>query len=397
MKKFFGFLTVLSFAAALGFTQNNVNEIKEIDQVARNLAISIHAKLLEKKAERIIIGQFVFQNGVPLLGEYLSNQLMSELTNMPRRNYTILSEQAAHNAQWVVSGEIVQTSDILRLYTRLVKRPDMSIEASFTSDFQRSEYIIGMISASGRSATAVRIDMMEPDSMSAPVSYEIAADSSSAVTMERALTESDSDYFLLIPKESGRITIETTGSTDTFMELYIEGNSSRLTSNDDGGAETNARINYSVNAGTRYIALVKGYESSSTGAYGFRAFLTPGGSVNTDEFEPDDESSQAKVIEIGSTQVRNFHHGDDVDWVKFEITAAGRYIINARGVNNNSLDTVIELYDDYLEKIAEDDDGGESYSARLSRNLRTGTYYLKIWCYDDDPDQGYTLSITYEP
>lgn len=235
MKRLLGLLVLICMSCVFGFAQNNVNEIKEFDQAARNLAIGIHAKLLEKKADKVIIGQFYLQGNVPLLGDYISNQLTSELTNMPRRNYTLLSSAAANDAQWVVTGEILHTSDIIRMYTRLIRRQDMSIEAVFTSDFQRSEYVIAMISSSSRSSAAVRVDMFEPDSMSSPVSYETGADMSSAVIMERSLTENDSDFFLLVPQRSGRITIETTGSTDTMMELYIEGSGRRLTSNDDGG------------------------------------------------------------------------------------------------------------------------------------------------------------------
>jgi len=394
MKKLLIFLTVFFFITAAGFSQNNVNDIKEMDQAVRSLAIGIHAKLLEKKADKVFVGQFTFQNSVPLLGDYLSNQLAAELANMPRRNYTVLSGAATESVHYVVTGGIIHTLDILRLYTRIIKLPDMSIEASFSSDFQRSDYILSMISSSSRSSFT-RSDPFEPDSRESPVNYEIGSSENVSV-MERSLTESDSDFFLLIPKGSGRLTIETTGNLDTIMELYNE-SGERIALNDDGGANNNARITIRVNEGKRYIALVKGYESSETGSYGFRAYLVILEDITRDEFEPDDTFIQAKAIVTGSTQKRSFHSSDDIDWVRFEVSREGRYVINARGTENNRLDTYFELFDADQNKIAEDDDGGESYSARLSINLKSGVYYLKIMCLDDNPDQWYTLNIAIEP
>jgi hypothetical protein len=57
------------------------------------------------------------------------------------------------------------------------------------------------------------------------------------------------------------------------------------------------------------------------------------------------------------------------------------------------LDTYIELFDSNLNSIAEDDDGGDSVSARLTVNLNAGAYYVKVWCLDEEPEQGYMLSI----
>jgi hypothetical protein len=82
-----------------------------------------------------------------------------------------------------------------------------------------------------------------------------------------------------------------------------------------------------------------------------------------------------------------------VDWVQFRVTRQGRYVIQAAGINNRRLYTYIELFDNNLNLIDEDDDGGEGLSARLSVNLNPGVYYLKVWCLDDEPDQGYTLRI----
>jgi len=399
MKKVLVLLTVFFAVTVLGFTQNNVNDIRQTDQVMRSLAISIHAKLLEKKVEKVTVGQFSYQNYMSLFGAYLENQLTSELTNMPRRNYTVLSgAPPSDNSLWVITGEIIITSDVVRLYSRLIRIQDRSVEASFTSDFTRNAYILNMFSSSSSSSSGsssfVMDDAMEPDSRESPVRYEIGTSVSDAVIMNRTLTRSDEDYFLLVPQGSGRLTAETTGNVDTIMELYNYASGQRLASNDDGGQENNARIVINAAEGTQYLAVVKGCSSSDTGSYGFRSYIAIRETINKDDYEDDDEYYRAKVLEIDSSQRHNFHHENDVDWVKFEIRQSGRYIISAKGVNNNSLDTYFELYNDEMDEIGNDDDGGDGFSSRLSINLREGTYFLKILCLDEDPTQAYELFIT---
>jgi hypothetical protein len=187
--------------------------------------------------------------------------------------------------------------------------------------------------------------------------------------------------------------METTGRMDTYMELYDAETREMLEENDDGGEGNNARIRYSVQGGQRYIVKVRGYSSSETGSYAFRAYLPSQARLAPDEYEPDDDSSSASLIDIGKPQQHTFHTGDDVDWVKFQVTHAGRYTIRARGVNSDRLDTYMELFDANLNSIAEDDDGGDNLDSRISQQLGNGLYYLKVWCLDDEPGQPYTISV----
>jgi hypothetical protein len=186
--------------------------------------------------------------------------------------------------------------------------------------------------------------------------------------------------------------METTGGVDTFMEFYNAETRQKLAEDDDSGRGNNARIRYSVQAGKRYIAKVRGYDND-TGQYGFRAWLQVQVRLTPDEYEPDNDSASAKQIEIGTSQQHTFHTPNDVDWVKFQITQPGRYTIRARGVNSNRLDTYIELFDSNLNPIGEDDDGGESLDSRLYLHLESGLYYLKAECLDESPNQPYTISI----
>jgi tyrosinase len=65
-------------------------------------------------------------------------------------------------------------------------------------------------------------------------------------------------------------TIETSGTTDTFMTLH--GPNSQIPEidrNDDGGVSLNARIRRQLSPG-EYFARVRHYSSSGTGSYSIR-------------------------------------------------------------------------------------------------------------------------------
>jgi hypothetical protein len=51
-----------------------------------------------------------------------------------------------------------------------------------------------------------------------PLAYEIGADEN-APAINRTLESEDEDFFLLLPANDGQLIMETTGNTDTFMEL----------------------------------------------------------------------------------------------------------------------------------------------------------------------------------
>ena len=398
MKKYL--LLVVGFFLSLGmvYPQNTAGTVVELDNTVKALAADLNKKLIEEKVQKIVLGQFSYQDSLPQLGVYLANQLSAELTRIPNRSFTLLSG-GAYGADWTISGEIVEAADTIRVYTRLVRSDNRALAVVFISDFKRTELIAGMLysddSRSGNSSSYVPRDTYETDSWDNPVPFEIGADENTPV-MNRTIHRNDEDFFLLVPANDGRLVMETTGDVDTYLEFYNAETREKLGSDDDSGSGDNARVRYNVSAGSRYIAKVRGYGSSDTGRYGFRAYLQPLISIAPDEFENDDTFSQARWIYIGTVQQHNFHNGDDVDWVKFQVTRNGRYTIRAKGLNSDNLDTNIELFDSNQKSIAEDDDGGENVSSRLSRRLDSGLYYLKVTCLDSDPDEPYIISIEAE-
>jgi hypothetical protein len=387
------FLFAALFAISGAYGQDSAASILRLDNAVKSVAQDLNGRIAAEQGGKVVITQFVYRNNIPQLGAYWATQLVEELTNIPNRSYIVL---VGDSADLIVSGEIVEIAGTMRIYTRLVRSSDRSIVANFHSDVERDDFIIGMLDGgeSGGSSSVFR-DLHEPDSFENPQTIEISTVGEGPVVNRTIHASGDEDFFLLEPARDGSLTLETTGSMDTVMELYDAVSRNSLSENDDGGSGNNARIRYTVRAGTRYIAKVRGY-SSATGNYGFRASIIEQAQILPDEFEEDNSFSTAKDIQPGTPQQHNFSSGDDVDWVKFQATRAGVYVIRTRGVNSNRLDTYIELYDANQNLIDENDDGGESLDSRLSVRLESGTYYLKVECLGDEPDQPYTISITAE-
>jgi hypothetical protein len=208
-------------------------------------------------------------------------------------------------------------------------------------------------------------------------------------------TPSDTDWYRLeIPAPGGLLTVYTQGSLDTILALY-DSQTSLIADADDFGEDTNARISLTLSPGGTYYIKASGY-GSSRGGYTLTTLLRePAG---PDAFEIDDTPSGAKPVELGLPQRRTFTDGDDLDWASLRIEAAGCYVISARGEKTRDLDTYLKLYDEEENLIAEDDDGGEGYSARIRTSLKPGRYFIRVHVLDSGPfDEGYDLLITPDP
>jgi hypothetical protein len=387
---FFVFFFVLSVL----YGQSPGDSVSTLDDAVKTLAAEMQKKIPAAGTPKIVLGQWSYRDSVPVLGLYWAAQLTGELANIPGRSFILVSGGAA-SPDWTVSGEIIEVPGIIRVYTRLIRSGDHTVEASFHTDLAVNADLAGMLSSGGSETSSPVIrDAYEFDSMENPLAVEIATGEDGPAVSNRTIhAENDEDFFLLTVDRDGVLTIETTGSMDTYMELYAPESGNPLDTNDDGGSGSNARIRRQVRSGDYYLVKVRGYENE-TGNYGFRAWMAE--AITPDEYENDDDRDSAKDIGIGTPQRHTFTTGNDEDWVKFQVSQAGRYTIRTRGVNSNRLDTYIELYDENFYSIGEDDDGGESYDSLLSVRLQAGTYYLKAGCLNDEPAEPYTISVDNE-
>ena len=368
MKKLLVTVTIFVFALSSINAQNNVpnsSPVPQMDSTVKTLAGEMHKKLLEKKVQKITVGQFVYRGLIPPFGTYWVNQLTNELTNMPNKTYTFISG----GADFTISGEIVDIANVIRVYTRLIRSDDRSVEVAFQSDFEKTPALSALLIASsseGRSSSAPP-DEYEVDSWENPVACEIGVDANAVVINRTIHGRDDEDFFVMLPDRNGRLTAETTGNFDTVMELYNAESREKLAEDDDSGSGSNAKIRYSVEAGKRYIAKVSGY--SSAGSYGFRAYIATRTGGSTWE--------NPVAYEIGNTEnptlVNRTIDGDVPDYFLIVPANSGRLVIETSG----SMDTYMKLYDaDTRQELASDDDGGSSYNAKITYNAQAGKRYM---------------------
>jgi hypothetical protein len=145
-----------------------------------------------------------------------------------------------------------------------------------------------------------------------------------------------------------------------------------------------------------------GFGCAQTAARSSRSYLpliTHSVITQRDAFEPDDSSTQAKVITTdGVLQTRNFYPGGDVDWVRLPI-GPGTYVIATNVSNNLYPDTVLALYAaNGVTQLAINDDCTNftrasclTYTSSVSTTL-----YLKVSPYDASSvgvDSWYGLAV----
>lgn len=203
------------------------------------------------------------------------------------------------------------------------------------------------------------------------------------------MSSDDADWYkIIVPLENKSLRIYTEGDMDTYFSLYDE-RGNVITENDDGGSDYNASISRSLSQGTYYVKVTE--LDGDSGIY--YLFMNLRDAPQSDSYEPDNTMANASEIIINTPQVHTFTDDDDEDWVYFTVSQNTRYTITAVGDDPN-LDTYIELYDEDGDLLDENDDGGESYDARLRINLEPGTYYILITTLDDFSEpESYTLSV----
>ena len=201
----------------------------------------------------------------------------------------------------------------------------------------------------------------------------------------------DFDWYRINAEAGAYLIIYTEGNTDTVITAYDQAGN-ELDYDDDSGYRSNAWLRIIVPSDGVVYAELSEYDGDR-GTYTLRTeLMLPG---ESDAYEPDDDLHTAKEITLGETQLRTFTIAEDADYVRFTISETGLYEIRTIAADNY-LDSYIELYHaDTEEYIADDDDGGDSYDARLRVELEPGDYFLGIYCWDDNPlsNNDYTLSL----
>ena len=135
-----------------------------------------------------------------------------------------------------------------------------------------------------------------------------------------------------------------------------------------------------------------------------------GGTIEEgDQYEPDNTPAQAQSLSQSPVvQNHTIHTGGDVDWFVISLQSGDNAVAETSNLGGTNPDTVIEVYDQDCNLIAEDDDSGGDLASRILWTAAyTGDYYVKARSYygasGQCNDQGggpaytsYTVTIQWE-
>ena len=201
-----------------------------------------------------------------------------------------------------------------------------------------------------------------------------ATDLTLGISVQGHIAEGDDDHFRVQVTEAGTLTVYTTGGLDTVGELQAS-DGSLLAGGDDNDDGSNFRIEHDVGPGAYYIR-VSGF-GAATGDYVVLASFVAD-ALPLPPHDHGDTRSDATDLALGSSVRGQIEEGDDEDYFRVQVTAAGTLAVSTTG----GLDTVGELQAGDGNSIAIDDDSGDGLNFRIERDdVGPGTYYVKVSSY----------------
>jgi hypothetical protein len=191
------------------------------------------------------------------------------------------------------------------------------------------------------------------------------------------IREGEDYWYSIRATQAGFLVVETTGSTDTFLDAYDE-SYNWIDWDDDSGDGYNARLKILAEAGKTYIFRLKGYGGYETGPYRISASM-----------EPMPEVTELRFDTMVSGNIRL---GEEY-WYSVRATQAGFVTVQTSGTT----DTYLEAYDSSLTYITEDDDSGGGVNASVRISVEAGKlYYFILSGYDYSSTSGpYSIQASF--
>ena len=184
-------------------------------------------------------------------------------------------------------------------------------------------------------------------------------------------------WYIIRPNQTSFMIIETTGDTDTYLEIY-DVNNNLLMEDDDAGEGTNARVDIHVRTGTSYFIKVRGFDSSIAGLYSIQARFIP--------------MPVPVELRIGVPYSGRISAGEDY-W--FSVRSANRGTIVVETTGNT--DTYLDVYNSSYIFMASDDDSGQDKNARVEIIAGANQiYYFKLRAYSRNASGSYRIQAYFE-
>ena len=209
----------------------------------------------------------------------------------------------------------------------------------------------------------------------------------------------DADYFRVEVPGAGRLTVETRGATDTVGTLQ-SATGQALTEDDDGGTETNFRVERQVQAGTYYVVVMGGESGQVVGPYTLAVRFTPlgggttvgsmvpwpgGGTPSDGEESGAGEKSQPTPIRLNTETTGTLDQAGDVDYFRVKVQEAGMVTVEATGAA-----TLAAFFGARNEPLL------RQRAAQAGWPVTAGTYYAAVAGVSTQTQRGaYTVAVRF--
>jgi len=222
------------------------------------------------------------------------------------------------------------------------------------------------------------------DGDSAPDATTISPDSNISRDIEEP---GDIDYFKIVVPSAGRLTVHTTGDTNTLGALF-DSSGNMLLYDDNTGINSNFKITKLIKAGT-YFVQIKGRYNYEIGAYSLVSSFEIGIFDNHGS-----NSTYATNISSNSITSGEIEERGDVDYFKIVVESKGILTVYTTG-NTATLGRL----NGPVFKIKHNNNSGVNDNFKISRLLDAGTYYISVEGDEEITTGAYTLvsSFVVEP
>lgn len=203
--------------------------------------------------------------------------------------------------------------------------------------------------------------------------------------------EDDVDSFWFTVPVDGRLTVETSGGTDTVGRLFERPEEEwRPRDDDNSGAGTNFRFDVEVTAGD-YFVNVSAYRG--TGPYRLEVSFREAPAEAEDDHG--DVRGEATVVASTSTTPGYLESADDVDWFRFRVPNRGRLVVETAG----DTDTVGRLYRPNGGTVLENDDSTDSAGSidgnfGFEVDAESGDYHVSVRAYEQPGPYDLLISLS---
>jgi len=197
------------------------------------------------------------------------------------------------------------------------------------------------------------------------------------VAVSGNLSSYEEIWYIVRAAESCLLVVETTGNTDTYLEIY-DAQRNLLLENDDGGNGYNAKVEIFAERGINYLVKLSAY-SDDYGPFRIMSSYTP--------------LSDAVELSLGSTLSGNISPGQKLLY-SIRTAEAGIYSVETTG----NTDTYLDAYDSSFIHIGYNDDFDyDDYNARIEIFAEANkTYYFVLRGYDNETSGPYRIFSSFE-